>query len=43
MAGLELSRDGAALLDQDVAFGNVRVKPVAPASEDVARPGAAAA
>jgi segregation and condensation protein A len=27
MAGLELSRDGAAMLDQDAAFGGVVVRP----------------
>jgi segregation and condensation protein A len=34
VAGLELSRDGAAVLDQDAAFGEVRVTPVASASEN---------
>ena len=43
VAGLELSRDGSAKLDQDAAFGEVRVAPVAPAGEGVTRPGAAAA
>jgi segregation and condensation protein A len=43
VAGLELSRDGAAVLDQDTTFGEVRVKPVGPASEDRSRPGVAAA
>ena len=36
-------RDGAAMLDQDAAFGEVHVAPVASASEDVACSGAAAA
>jgi segregation and condensation protein A len=43
VAGLELCRDGAAVLDQGAAFGEVRVKPVVPASEDVTRSNAAAA
>jgi segregation and condensation protein A len=40
VAGLELSRDGAAMLDQDVAFGEVRVAPV---GEDVTHSSTAAA
>ena len=40
VAGLELSRDGAALLDQDAAFGGIVVRPGdaggAPASRDAA-------
>jgi chromatin segregation and condensation protein Rec8/ScpA/Scc1 (kleisin family) len=35
VAGLELSRDGAALLNQEAAFGEVRVAPVAPAGREL--------
>jgi segregation and condensation protein A len=43
VAGLELSREGAAVLDQDAAFGEVRVAPATLASEDVTRSSKAAA
>ena len=43
VAGLELSRDGSAKLDQDAAFDEVRVAPVAPTGAGLTRHGAAAA
>jgi segregation and condensation protein A len=43
VAGLELSRDGAAILDQDAAFGEVHVAPATLASEDLTRSSTAAA
>jgi segregation and condensation protein A len=38
VAGLELSREGAAMLDQDGAFGGIVVRPgvAAPAAQDAA-------
>ena len=42
VAGLELSRDGAAVLDQDAAFGGITVL-AAEAAPDEAVPGEAAA
>jgi segregation and condensation protein A len=43
LAGLELSRDGTAVLDQDVAFGEVRVASAALAGGDLTRSSTAAA
>jgi chromatin segregation and condensation protein Rec8/ScpA/Scc1 (kleisin family) len=43
VAGLELCRAGAVMLEQGAAFGRVLVEPLGSASEDLLAPGAVAA